>query len=314
MEIIHKHKSVAADFFLYMAVVIALYVSVASVLMLLFAYVDVLFPDVLDYRSGFSSITGPMSSLIVAFPLYIFLTRFLNQGIRKSPEKKELWIRRWLIFLTLFLAGVMIFVDFITLVRYFLNGETTMRFILKVLAVFIVSGSVFEYYLQDIKGKWETDEKHSVMAGFIAGVAIFAVVISGFMIVGTPKEQRALRMDNERVNDLQNIQWQVVSYWQNKDVLPVTTEDLRDSISGYVSPTDPETEEAYSYEVTGALSFTLCADFTHESRGDGLDGYNRYPALKSPVGTTESWTHNKGQVCFDREIDPDIYKSPERIF
>jgi len=167
MEILHKKSSVARDFFLYMAVIVSLYISVASVLMLLFAYINVLFPDVLDYYRGFDAVTGPMASLIVAFPLYIVLTRFLNQDLRKHTEKKELWIRRWLIYLTLFLAGLMIFIDFITLVKYFLNGETTTRFVLKVLSVFVVAGSVSEYYFMDIKGKWEKDEKHSILAGLL---------------------------------------------------------------------------------------------------------------------------------------------------
>lgn len=305
MENTHNKKSVARDFFLYLAVVVALYTSAVSMLMLLFAYINELFPDALDYYPGFESITGPMAALIVAFPLYLFLTRFLNQDIRRNPEKKELWIRRWLIYLTLFLAGVAIFVDFITLVRYFLNGEATVRFILKVLSVFVVAGSVFWYYFQDIKGKWEQDAKHSVLAGYVAGVAVLAVIVSGFVIVGTPGELRDVRLDRERVSDLQNIQGQVINYWQRKDALPETLVDLEDPIAGYAAPTDPETEAIYTYEVTGPLSFTLCATFAAESREDGLDV--RYP-IKPVNGIDESWTHGAGEECFDRTIDPDLYK------
>jgi len=302
----NTQKSSARDFFLYLAVIVALYISVASTLMLLFTYINTLFPDVLDYYQSFGDVTGPMASLIVAFPVYIFLTRFLNQDLRAHSEKRELWIRRWLIYLTLFLAGVMIFVNFITLVRYFLNGETTVRFILKVLSVFVVSGAVFWYYFLDIKGKWDRDVKHSILAGYIAGIAVLAIIVSGFVIVGTPKELRAVRIDQERVSDLQNIQWQIVNYWQSKDTLPEQLSDLEDSISGYVAPTDPETEVAYSYEITGPLSFTLCATFATESR-EGELGNVRY--IEKPIGgVEESWAHEAGEECFDRDIDPELYK------
>ncbi len=312
MEIIHKKQSNARDFFLYLAVIVALYISVASILMLLFAYINAIFPDVLDYKRGFDSITGPMASLIVAFPVYIFLTRFLNQDIRKHSEKKELWIRRWLIYLTLFLAGLAIFVDFITLVRFFLNGETTLRFICKTLAVFIVAGGVFEYYLMDIRGKWEKDEKHSVIAGYVAGGVVLAIIVAGFVIVGTPKEIRSVRIDQERVSDLRDIQWQTINYWQKKNSLPATLADLDDSISGYSAPADPETEEAYTYNVTGPRSFTLCATFSSESREDGAQDF-RYP-IKSIGGGQDSWTHGEGETCFDRTIDPDLYKTPRPVF
>jgi len=137
-----------------------------------------------------------------------------------------------------------------------------------------------------------------------------AIIILGFFIVGTPKELRAVRIDQERVSDLQSIQWEAINYWQKKDSLPATLVALEDPISGYIAPTDPETEEDYTYEVTGPLSFTLCATFTTESREDGLTDY-RYPV--KPNGTQESWAHGEGEKCFDRTIDPDLYKLPAPV-
>jgi hypothetical protein len=62
-----------------------------------------------------------------------------------------LWIRKWLIYFTLFAAALIIIGDLVTLLNRFLEGELTVRFLLKVLAVFFVAGSVFYYYLWDLR-------------------------------------------------------------------------------------------------------------------------------------------------------------------
>ena len=85
------------DFFLYIGVMAALYVSSFSLLALLFEYIDVLFPDRLDvyYSGGFSgAIRFSIASLIIIFPTYLVLTRVLNNDVRKNPEKKNLGIKK----------------------------------------------------------------------------------------------------------------------------------------------------------------------------------------------------------------------------
>src|SRR3989338_7171492 len=61
----------------------------------------------------------------------------------------------------------------------------------------------------------------------------------------------------------QNMQGQVVNYWQRKGELPNSLTDLNDSIAGYVVPQDPETKQGYGYAVknVAGLSFELCATF-----------------------------------------------------
>ena len=81
------------------------------------------------------------------------------------------------------------------------------------------------------------------------------------MTVGSPYRQRALRLDSQRLGDLQTIQWQIVGYWQQKEKLPTTLADLADPISGIVIPKDPETKAAYEYSVKSPQSFEICATF-----------------------------------------------------
>src|SRR3989338_3382602 len=163
----HNNKFSAVDFFLYLGMVAALYVSVGSILALLFEYVDALFPDPLEggYRTFSGSIRFAMSALIVAFPLLIVLTRVVNSRAREDVARLNFTIRRWLLFLTLFIAGAVIAGDLIALINVFLGGELTMRFILKVLVVLAVFGSVFGYYVKDLKGYWQEHKSTSQTVG-----------------------------------------------------------------------------------------------------------------------------------------------------
>src|SRR3989338_2916868 len=121
-----------------------------------------------------------MSSLIVAFPLLVVFTRVMNGRIREEASRMNLAIRKWLLFLTLFVAGAVIAGDLIMLVNTFLGGELTTRFLLKVLAVFIVFGSVFAYYLKDLRGYWREHEAVSKTVGWVGGGVMLALIVSCF--------------------------------------------------------------------------------------------------------------------------------------
>ena len=117
-------------------------------------------------------------------------------------------------------------------------------------------------------------------------------------------------MDQQRVQDLQTIQWQIVSFWQSKNRLPATLDQLKDSISGFVSPTDPQTGAVYGYNVLGSAKFSLCADF--EASGNLEGGLAEPKTVDSVQDRMDNWRHEAGRVCFERTIDPEIYRLPQR--
>lgn len=309
-----KPKLSPKDFFLHIAAMAALYISAISLLSLLFEYINVLFPDQLQsYRDPYSGgIRFAIASLIIIYPAYVFLTRILNQELRLDPTKRELGIRKWLIFLTLFVAGITIIIDLIVLVNTFLGGELTTRFVLKVTAVLAVIGGAFWYYLEALKDRWEHDEVLLKKIGWGVSAVVLASIIAGFFIMGSPQSQRELRFDNQRVSDLQSIQWQIVNYWQQKGVLPGNLSALEDSISGYTVPTDPQTGEIYSYGKLSGLAFELCAQFDLASAGS--DRVAPQPKMVEPLGFKgANWQHKAGTFCFERTIDPDLYPARIRI-
>ncbi len=150
-------KTSPKDFFLHLLSIITLYASAVSFTTLLFQYVNYFFPDPLiegSYvrESIASGIRWSIASLIIVFPSYIGISRFLNKSYAVTPHKRNLRIRRWLIYFTLFAAGLIIIGDLVALVYGLLGGrELTVRFILKVLSILFTTGSIFWYYLWDIR-------------------------------------------------------------------------------------------------------------------------------------------------------------------
>lgn len=310
----NKPKVTPKDFFLWAGAMIALYGSVIALITLLFEYIDHVYPDPFAYwvdpYSG--GIRFAMASLIVLAPLTIVLMRFIRNDIVRTAEKADIWVRKWALVLTVFVAGATVIGDLIALVNTFLGGDFTTRFMLKVLVVLLVSGGVFLHFLADLRGYWVANPSRAKMVGIGAGIVVLVSVISGFFIMGTPGEVRLLRYDGQKVSDLQSIQWQITNYWQQKEELPVNLEDLKDPISGAVIPVDPQTGADYTYRVTSApYTFELCAEFNTESTD--LPQVNGRP-ISTPYGGPESedWQHGVGETCFERTIDPERYPAYEK--
>ena len=60
-------------------------------------------------------------------------------------------MRRWLTYLTLFVAAAVLVGDMITLVNNVLGGELSIRFVLKVLVAAVIAGTIFGFYLHDLR-------------------------------------------------------------------------------------------------------------------------------------------------------------------
>lgn len=152
-----KPKSGPRDVFLHLLAIFTLYFSAIRFGALLFQYINIWLPDPLDQSnyyalsSAYSSIRLSIASLIVVFPTYVLVTRYLGKIYSADPAKLNLRTRKWLLYLTLFLAALVIIGALVTLVYNLLGGDLTWRFILKVLTVLFIAGPVFSYYLWDLR-------------------------------------------------------------------------------------------------------------------------------------------------------------------
>ncbi len=309
-ELALPKRNLPRDVFLHLLAMVTLYWSAITFIMLLWQHVNYFFPDALNiYYSGLASpIRFAIASLVIVFPIFILVSWFLNKIYAKEAGVRESKIRKWLIYLTLFVASLVIIGDLISIINTFLGGELTMRFILKALSVIVVAVVVFWYYLDDVKRP--TSSPLAKYFAWVAGVAVAIAVIGAFFIIGSPMKARSEQFDQQRLSDLQSIQWQVVNYWQSKEKMPASLADLTDSISGYMAPVDPETGNAYEYRVKNAagLNFELCATFNLEY-AEGLDGRTpkAMPVYPYDDMNSQAWSHAAGRICFDRTIDQQLY-------
>jgi len=300
------HNTTARDVFMYLLVLIVLSISAANLGTLLFQYVNIYVPDAaLQQCYGTScsdAIRWSLASLIVVFSVLIWARRFIQRDISAHPEKAQLGIRRWAFYLTIFVSGGFLIGDAIALLYSWLNGDLTVQFILKAVAVLYIAGTILYYFLKQLHPE---EKSYASVVVWIAAVVVLASVILGFTTAGSPFRARDERLDSRRITDLQTIQYQIVNYWQSKGVLPDTLSQLEDPISGFMIPVDPQSKESYEYSRKDATSFVLCGEFL--TAQDLSDPYQRTEYFGYPVSQNETWSHTAGRSCFDRVIDPDFY-------
>lgn len=307
-------KTTPKDVFLHLFNIVTFYLSVIGFITLYIQYISALFPDPLNYyfTSIANSVRVSTSILFIAVPAFLLSSWFLAKDLAITPEKRDLKLRKWLIYFTLFISAITIIVDLIIFVYNFLDGELSIQFFLKVLVVLIVAGAVFGYYIWELKREKLKSNTPKVLASIVAIVVIASIVL-GFFIVGTPADQRERRFDDQRINDLQTLQSQIVDYWVRKDSLPLSLSNLEDNIIGFIVPVDPSDKGPYEYKIIDSLSFELCAVFSRSSEESGLVGQNT-KALNSPYGLfQQNWDHDTGRYCWTRNIDPDLYKTDKTV-
>jgi hypothetical protein len=300
-------KTNAKDFFINLGAIIALGVIIGNLISLLFTVINKAYPVTSGYSYYSSdSISWPVASLIIFFPIYILLMWLLEREYAVLPEKRNLGIRKWLTYITLFLAGLAFAIDLIYVIYFFIDGqEMTTGFIMKALTVLVISLAVFFYYISDVRGKLNSTSRK--VWSIVALVVILGVVIWGFSVLGSPRTQQLLKYDQQKVSDLQNISNGIESYYQNKGSLPNILADMSGSNYFYYAQTDSQTGKSYEYIRTGATTYNLCAEFNKPSNDKNA------PYSSDPYQTyMVDWSHPSGRYCFNRHITTSgsVYPKP----
>ena len=146
----------AQEAFSYLLLFTTLYLSAYYLGCLLFEFVNLRFPDAAmeyQWRSPMETIRWSASSVVVAFPIFLLLSRRIYRELARNPIKRLSGIRRWLTYLTLFVTAGFLIGDLTTLAYNALGGELTIRFILKVIIVGAIAGTIFGFYLWDLRSE-----------------------------------------------------------------------------------------------------------------------------------------------------------------
>ncbi len=95
-------------------------------------------------------ISWQTATVIVAFPIFVIVHNLIARSLRRQPESYESGVRKWLTYIALVLAALVVLSDGVWFVNAFLRGELTTRFILDELVLLALGGGVFGYYLATI--------------------------------------------------------------------------------------------------------------------------------------------------------------------
>jgi len=246
---------------------------------------DILFSS--TYSPGYElySAAESIASVLVAFPIYLLVSRAVLRDEDGHPEKLHSPVRKWLTYMALVIAACVFIGDLIAALTYFLRGEITSRFLAKALVVLVISGGTFFYYFGGLRqserlearGKWSRDRW---MAG-ISAVAVAVMVILGFVRVGSPSTQRTMRADARRTQDLYQLSEKIRAFWNSTHKLPEHLDELQDVVLA-----DPITRAGYEYHLKDESKYELCATFAMSSQQN------------EAIKRTSAWSHIAGRQCF----------------
>jgi hypothetical protein len=258
---------------------------------LAFSLIDRWFADPLFRRYGetFSThtVTTSLAAMMVAFPLYLLVSRVVLREAAADPDKLDSGIRKWLTYMALVIAASVFMGDLITALAYLLRGELTSRFLARSLVVLVLSSGVFWYYFGGLR-KMETAAdrftRDRVMA-VASAVVVVVMILLGFIQLGAPSAQRKLVADSQRVQRLFSLSSAIRNYWHaHASQLPASLAEVPGT---YI---DPLTHDTFEYHPAAGSQYQLCAVFAAPSQQD-FDN-------QSPRVDPNAWTHPAGRFCF----------------
>ncbi len=145
----------AREAFAYLVLFSTLYFFAWNLGSLLFQLIEYLLPDPADADWQRLRLDGgirwAISALVIAFPVFAFVARRVSLDVDRHPIKRLSPVRRWLTYLTLFVAAIVLIGDLTALVYNLLGGDLSLRFVLTVAVVAAIAGTVFGYYLWDLR-------------------------------------------------------------------------------------------------------------------------------------------------------------------
>ena len=239
-----------------------------------------------------------ISSLIIAAPIYYFATRKINSALAKNELDPESAIRKWLTYLAIFIAAAIGIGDLIFVLNSFLNGDLTVKFLLKAGTIFAIVGGFGWYYFVDLQRKNFARDVRIKTFGAVFIVVVLACLVTAFSLVDSPFRARELREDSERVSELRTISYSVSDFFTQNSALPENLDilEMQSKVRGE-NLLDPVSSEKYEFEILGAKKYRLCANFVQPTADEYSD---------------PEWAHGAGRGCFDFEIiETEMYSTTD---
>ena len=268
-----------------------------------FQIINKKFPDAVNpYLHQFDpgNLKFAIAAIIIAAPIYYFISWQLSKNLYAGVLAKDAGVRRWLTYFILFVASVTIIGWLIGVIFNYLDGELTVKFILKSATAIIIAAIVFSYYLYDVRREEFVGKKDRVVQIYFyaTAVLVLAALSAAFYYAPSPKETRNMRQDQELINHFNQIDSAINGYLQQEKKLPKTLNDLtvdrRFLLESDIK--DPVTGEQFEYNIVREREqYKLCATFLTDNRNKNDVQYN-YDG--------ERWPHEAGRQCLLQRVYP----------
>lgn len=294
-----NNNSAKFAFFYILSLIALVFVSI-SVGMIIFQIINKEILDVLnDYSSRYSDdqIRFGISALVISTPIFYITARQIYKNLFSGGLDKNSGIRKWLTYLILLVAIIVMIGWLVSLLNGFLGGELTTKFILKAMTALIISGAVFSFYFYDIKRDEIQGKKDKVIRIYFYAslVIIVAVFVASLLMMDSPQKTRDKKIDAQVVSNFMQIASGVNQYYVNNDRLPNDLNELQNEYS-YIIDNDlknPVTNETYTYRIVAEKEFELCTEFQSANQNDPMDEYSY----------EKSWLHDVGYQCLKQKVN-----------
>lgn len=302
----------AAKFtFLYLTHLVSLIFMAISFGVIIFQAINKFIDDPINlYSSSFQEgiLQFGIASLLVFAPVYFVVSKFIYKSLFNGEVKRDSALRRWLTYLILFVSFLVFAGYLVGFIISFLNGELTLKFLLKVITVLAIAATVFSFYFYDIARKETENKKDKIIKNyFIASLsAVIMVFVGSFFVADNPSFSRNKRLDDNVIGKFNQIDSCIEEYYREKKELPRDLESAKNNCTYLLdkSLADEVTKKAFEYKVKDGKKYELCADF----RTSNKDKKNDDPYYYNQE--MKSTSHDKGWQCLERKI---MYEEPASV-
>ena len=241
-----------------------------------------------------------ISAIVIAGPIYFAMMWLINKNLLGGRLERESGVRKWLTYFILLVSAVVMIGWFIATVGNFLNGEFTVKFILKSLTSILISALIFSFYFYDIKREDVSKNNNIIRIYFYGSIAVTAIaLVSAFFFIDSPLKVRDQKYDQAIINKFEQIDNAINAYYGENQKLPASLNDLLSGGSTYYildkEITDPTTGQAFVYKINGKDFYELCATFKTSNKNTDIDtyigGYNN-----------KLWLHDVGYQCLKQRV------------
>ena len=120
-------------------------------------------------------------------------------------------------------------------------------------------------------------------------VAVVVLVASAIVATGSPAEQRRMRIDAGRIEDLERIQVYADAWFTHHGQVSPDLDSIAKQPGADVRIDDRDGRGRYGYERIDATHYRLCAEFDTDTARTRSE---EYPA------NMPAWSHPAGRHCF----------------